>query len=317
MIGYIARRLVASAALLVAASFIIFSFTFIAPGSPLSVLLGGHNVTTAEINALKARYDLNAPFLVQYVHWFSGIITGNFGQSIDLQSPVSQIVGPKILPTVELAAFAGVLVVIFGFLGGVVAAVKKGKAIDGLLSAGTLIGSSVAPYVSALLLIIVFAAKLGWFPVYGLGGPGLGSRIYHLTLPAISLAMLLAAFVGRVTRAAMIDALELDYVDTARSRGMSFRNVVFRHALRSALIPIVTVGALASGYLITGAVVIEYTFALNGLGGGLITAIQDKDYAVVQAIALIFTAVFIAANFIADLLYLVIDPRLRIGGARA
>jgi peptide/nickel transport system permease protein len=175
-----------------------------------------------------------------------------------------------------------------------------------------LVGASIAQYVSAIFLIVVFASHLGWFPVFGLGS-GFAGRLDHLTLPAVALALSLCAFVGRITRAGMVDALTLDYVDTARSRGLGRVSVILRHALRSALVPITTVSGLAVGYLITGAVIVEFTFGLNGLGYALISAIQDKDFAVVQAIALIFTSVFVAANLIADVLYAVIDPRVRLG----
>jgi peptide/nickel transport system permease protein len=313
IIQFVARRLAVSLALVVVVSFVIFSMTYIAPGNPLSVLLGGHNVTHAEVQALRAHYHLNAPFPEQYLIWVRDALSGNLGESIAQHEPVSQIVGPQILPTLELAAYAGVFVLIFGFGAGVIAAVRKGTVLDGLLSGAMLVGASMASYVSALLLIIIFGVDWHIFPVFGLGSSSLPDRIYHLTLPAISLALLLAAFIGRITRASMIDALEQEYVETARSRGMRPGVVIIKHALRSALVPIVTVGALTTGYLITGSVIVQYVFGLNGLGGALVNAIQEKDFAVVQAIALIFTVVFIVVNLAADLLYLVIDPRVRAG----
>jgi len=310
---FLLTRILASVVLLLVVSFIIFSFIAIAPGSPETVLLGGHDVSQEQIDSIRARYHLDESFLTQYRIWLGNVLKGDFGESIASQAPVSDVIKPKIVPTLELAAYAGVLIVIFGFGAGVVAAVKRGTFLDTLISGGMLVGASIASYVSGLVLIVVFADRLGWFPVFGLGDGSIGDRLYHLTLPAIALALLLCAFVGRITRASMIDALELEYVETARSRGMTERIVVLRHALRSALVPIVTVGALTTGYLITGAVIVEFTFGLNGLGGQLITSIQNKDFAVVQAIALLFTAVFIIVNLVADLLYMVIDPRVRVG----
>ena len=313
MARFLLTRILASVVLLLVVSFIIFSFIAIAPGSPETVLLGGHDVSQEQIDSIRARYHLDESFLTQYRIWLGNVLKGDFGESIASQAPVSDVIKPKIVPTLELAAYAGVLIVIFGFGAGVVAAVKRGTFLDTLISGGMLVGASIASYVSGLVLIVVFADRLGWFPVFGLGDGSIGDRLYHLTLPAIALALLLCAFVGRITRASMIDALELEYVETARSRGMTERIVVLRHALRSALVPIVTVGALTTGYLITGAVIVEFTFGLNGLGGQLITSIQNKDFAVVQAIALLFTAVFIIVNLVADLLYMVIDPRVRVG----
>jgi peptide/nickel transport system permease protein len=313
---YLIVRVLSSVALLVAVSFVIFSFLYLAPGNPLAVLLGGHLVPQSVVQQIRAEYHLNDSFLTQFAIWFGNILHGNFGESIASQAPVWQVIRPRILPTLELAAYAFVLVIIFGFGAGMVAAIKQGRAADHVISGGMLVAASLAQYVSAIFLIVIFAVKLRWFPVYGLGGSDVASRLYHLTLPAIALALSLSAFVGRTTRTAMSESLLLDHVDTARSAGLSNRSVIGRHALRSALVPIVTVGGLTVGYLITGAVLVEYTFGLNGLGYTLISAIENKDFAVVQAIALIFTFVFILANLVSDLLYMAIDPRIRLSTMR-
>ena len=316
MARFLLTRTLSSLALLLVVSFVIFSFVYIAPGNPLAVLLGGHPVAQSVITAIRAHNHLNDPFFVQFGIWLGDVLHGDFGESVASQAPVAQVVGPRIVPTLELAAYAWVLVVLFGAGSGIVAAVRRGKATDAVISGVMLVAASLAQYVSAIVLIVVFAVKLAWFPVFGLGG-GFGDRLYHLTLPAIAMALSLSAFLGRITRTAMIDALQLDYVDTARSRGFGSRSVIFRHALRSALVPIVTVGGLTIGYLITGAVLIEYTFGLNGLGYELVAAIQNKDFAVVQAIALLFTATFVIANLASDLLYMLIDPSVRLGRTRA
>ena len=317
MARFLLGRLAGSALLLVVVSFVLFSFIYLAPGNPLAVLLGGHPVPPSQVAALRAHYHLDRPFLTQFGYWFGGILHGDFGPSIASQAPVWDVVRPKILPTVELAAYAWLLVMLFGLAGGIVAAMRRGKLADALISGTMLVGASIAQYVSAIVLIVVFATRLRWFPVFG-AGSGFVGRLDHLTLPAFALALSLCAFVGRITRAAMVDALELEYVDTARSRGFGRRSVVVRHALRSALVPVTTVGGLAIGYLITGAVIVEFTFGLNGLGSELISAVEEKDFAVVQAIALLFTLVFVFANLVVDVLYAVIDPRVRVGreGAR-
>ena len=316
MTRYVVKRALSSVLLLLIVSFVIFSFIHIAPGDPVTVLLGGHDVTPEQIRAVREHYHLNDPFILQYTAWLADVAQGDFGESISSQARVSQVVGPRVLPTFELAAYAWLLVVLVGCGGGIAAAVKRGKGLDVIVSGSTLVASSIAPYVSGIVLIVVFASSLQWFPVFGLGS-GPADRLYHLTLPAAALAISLAAFVGRMTRVAMIESLQLEYVDTARSRGASNRTIVMKHALRAALVPIVTVVGLSTGYLLTGTVVVEYTFGLSGLGSELVDAIQANDFAVVQAIALLFTFAFIVVNLCADLLYAVVDPRVRLSKAVA
>jgi peptide/nickel transport system permease protein len=245
------------------------------------------------------------------VNWIGNFVTGDFGDSVSSQIPVSEVIGPRIVPTLQLAVYAGVIIFVAGIGFGVLAALRRGRVSDYLISGFALIGSSIATYVSAILLIVIFAEELGWFPTFGLGDGGL-DRLYHLTLPAIALAVFLVALVLRVTRASMIEALTNEYVETARSRGLAERRVVGRHALRSALIPVLSISGLVAGYLISGSVLVEYTFGLNGLGAELIRAIETKDFAVVQAIALIFTFTFVLVNLVVDVLYMLVDPRVRL-----
>ena len=174
-------------------------------------------------------------------------------------------------------------------------------------------GASISTYVSGILLIAIFSVALGWFPVFGLGEEGL-DRIYHLTLPAIALAIALSALVARVTRASLGSALEQEFVETARSRGFSERRVIGKHALRSALIPVVTITGLVFGFLIAGAVLVEYTFGLNGLGALLIQAVRTRDFPVVQGVTLVFIVAFVVINLLVDLLYAAVDPRVRLQG---
>lgn len=311
MIVFALRRLATAVPLLLATSFIVFSFVHLAPGNPVAVLVGGRSVDEQTVEAIKRHYHLNESFLAQYWHWLGGVVSGNFGQSIVFNDSVSSVVSGRIVPTLELAAFAFVIVVLLGLLIGIVTAVKRDTPVDTAVSIVTLAGSSMSAYVSAILLVVVFSVTLGWFPVFGLGD-GFGDRLYHLTLPAIALALSLTALVARVTRASMGEALEQEYVETARSRGFSEARVVLRHALRNAFIPVLTISGLVAGYLISGAVLVEYTFGLNGLGSLLVKSVQDKDFAVVQSIALIFTVAFLVINLAVDLLYGVVDPRVRL-----
>jgi peptide/nickel transport system permease protein len=292
-------------------SFIVFSFIYIAPGSPEAVLLGGKNVDAATLQAIRDRYRLDDPFLAQYWHWLTNAVSGDLGQSIAFNDDVSSVISGRIVPTLQLALYATVLVFVIGLALGIVSAIKRNSGVDTAVSVVTLVSSSISAYVSGILLIVIFPVTLGVFPVFGLGN-GLADRLYHLTLPAIALAVALSALLARVTRASMSQALEQEFVDTARSRGFSERRVVGKHALRSAFVPVLTITGLIAGYLISGAVLVEYTFGLNGLGALLIQSVVAKDFAVVQAITLVFTAAFIVINLVVDLLYAVVDPRVRL-----
>lgn len=311
MAGLVLRRLAGSAVLILASSFVVFSLIYISPGDPVSIILGGRKVDQATIDAIRQRYLLDQPFVVQYLHWLGNALHGELGESIYYRAAVTSVIGPRIIATLQLAVYAGLIVVGVGLVLGVGTAVRRGTKADTAGSMLMLVASSVSPYVSGILLIVIFAVTLDLFPVFGLG-EGLAERIHHLTLPAIALAFALFALLGRVTRASLSQALEREYVETARARGFSERRVVLKHALRSGLIPIITVSGVIIGYLISGAVLVEYTFGLNGLGALLIEAVQNRDFAVVQGVVLVFTVAFLVINFAVDLLYVVIDPRTRL-----
>jgi peptide/nickel transport system permease protein len=313
---YVVRRLLGAIPLLIVTSFIVFSFLHIAPGSPEQILLGGKNVNEETLQAIRDRYRLDDPFLVQYWTWLQNAATGDLGESIVFRDSVANVVGPRIVPTVELALYALVLIVLFGLPLGILTGIKRNTPVDTAVSGVVLIGSAISTYVSGILLIAIFAVALGWFPVFGLGDEGL-DRIYHLTLPAIALAIALSCLVTRTTRASLGRTLDQEFVETARSRGFSERRVIGKHALRSALIPVLTITGLVFGFLIAGAVLVEYTFGLNGLGALLIQAVRTKDFPVVQAVTLLFTAAFIFINLAVDLLYAVVDPRVRLQGKAA
>jgi peptide/nickel transport system permease protein len=314
MPAVIAKRLVSSAFLLLASSFVVFALVAIAPGSPEDVILGGRKVDEATVQAIRDKYRLDEPFLVQYGYWLGNVLRGDMGDSIAYRDTVASVIRPRVRPTLELGLYAAGIVLCIGLTLGIIAAVKRGKRSDTAASLSMLIASSISPYVSGILLIYVFAVRLGWFPVFGLGEQGT-DRIYHLTLPAIALALGLTALLGRVTRASLSHALEEEYVETARCRGFRESRVVFKHAFRSAFIPVLTVTGVITGYLISGAVLVEYTFGLNGLGALLIDAVLSRDFAVVQAIVVIFTATFLIINLVVDLLYVVVDPRTRLRGS--
>jgi peptide/nickel transport system permease protein len=311
MLDVVIKRVLIMPLLLLAASFVIFSMTYLAPGSPDAALLGGKRVDPATRTALRAKYHLDDPFFVQYGSWVGRAVQGDLGDSISQQSSVSDAIRPRMGPTFELTALAALMIVIVGLGFGVVSALRPEGVVDVLSSIGVLVMAAVAPAIMSMLLISVFAVSFGWFPALGLGDGGL-DRLYHLILPAIALATSAIALVGRTTRAAMIRSMRQESVETARSRGLSGRKVVLKHALRHALIPAVTISGLVVGYLLSGAVIVEYAFGLNGLGSLLISAVERKDLALVQAITLLMVFAFLVINLCVDLLYAVIDPRVRL-----
>lgn len=305
------KRVLLIPVLLIVASFVIFSMVYLAPGSPEATLLGGKQASPKAYERVRERYNLDDPFLAQYVSWLGRFVSGDLGDSITNQDTVANVVKPRIVPTLELTLLASVFIVLTGVALGVLSALKAGGAIDLGVSFGVLVAAAVSPAILGLLLISVFAADLGWFPALGLGEGG-WDRLYHLILPAIALAASAVALVGRTTRVSMIRTLGQEFIETARSRGLSNRAVIFKHAFRHALIPVVTISGLIAGYLLSGAVIIEYAFGLNGLGGLLVDSVQSKDFAVVQAIALILVFAFLVINLVVDLLYALIDPRVRL-----
>ena len=308
---FLQGRLVALVVTLLIASLAIYGALFLAPGSPLAFLTRGRTMTPAELAAIKAQYHLDEPFLLQYWHWLSGVLHGDFGTSILAKAPVTSLLGGRAANTTALVGCAAILILLVGLATGIGAGLKPGW-IDSSLMLTATAAMAVPAFVAAIVLIAVFAVNLQWFPVFGVG-EGLTDHLYHLVLPCVALALTSVAYVARLSRAAVREELASDHVQTAISRGIPQRYVVRRHVLRNALIPIVTVAGLTVGGLIAGAVVIEEVFQLNGLGSYLVQAVGQKDFPVVQAICLILVAAFIVLNTIVDLTYSFLDPRITVG----
>lgn len=314
MTRYLARQGLAMVVLLLVTSFVIYGSLFLAPGTPDSVLFGAHTVSPAVRAAVNRQYHLNDPFLVQYWDWLTNVVRGKFGTSITLRTPVSQRIRTAAPITIFLVIYASILIVVAGISLGVLSALRPGK-LDTVIMAVTNIGTAVPTFVAGIILLAVFAVKLNWFPVFG-SGSGFVSRLQHLTLPAVALAFWAVAYLTRVTRVSMREELQGDPVMTARSRGLSRRVVITHHALRSALIPVVTVAGLQVAGLIAGTIIVEQVFGLNGLGQLLLSAVEDKDFATVQAVSLILVGAFIVVNTLVDIAYTMLDPRIRLGGSR-
>jgi peptide/nickel transport system permease protein len=308
---FIGRRLAMLVASLLVASFVIFAALYLAPGNPITALSGGRTIPASSLRILEARYHLNKPFFAQYWYWLSGALHGNLGISITLQENVSTLIASRIWTTAGLVLYASVIILVLGIGLGVLAGLKPGL-LDTSVLVTSAISAAVPSFVAAIVLTSLFAVKLGWFPALG-NGTSFLSNVQHFTLPAIALALSSLAIVARVTRAAIREEADREHVQTAISRGIPGRQLIRRHILRNAAIPITTVSGITIASLIAVAAVVETFFGLNGLGAYLVASAQDKDLAVVQGISLVLVSAFVVINMLVDLAYAVLDPRVSLG----
>ena len=310
---YLASRLAGMLAVLAIVAVMVFVLTRAASGDPITVLLGDQ-ATAADIARVKQVYGLDRPLPMQFAYWLQEVLQGNLGQSIFLQRPVTQALWERAEPTALLALIAVAIAASIGIPCGIVSAVYRGRPVDQVFTTLAMLGASVPSFWFGLVLIQVFAVGLGWFPVSGYGAPGaaLAERVHALVLPALVLGVLNSALVTRFTRASMLDVLGEDYVRTARSKGLSEASVVLKHALRNALVPIVTVLGLTVALMIGGAVVTETVFGLPGVGNLVVNAVLRRDYPVIQGALLVVAAIYVLINFAIDLLYVAVDPRVKL-----
>lgn len=292
---------------LLVASIAIYGALYLAPGDPATLLAGGH-ATPGVLAAIAQQEHLNQPFLVRYWDWLDGVLHGNLGESFVYREPVTALLAGRVLNTVFLVSYAAVIIIAGGVLLGLLGALYRRLGL--VITFGTSVGLATPSFVAAIILITVFAVDLKWLPVFG-AGTGFTGRLYHLTLPAMALAISWLAYTAQLTRAAVREELGKEHVETARSRGIGERHLVLRHALRNAMIPIATVSALTIAGLIAGDVVVEQAFAVNGLGSFLVQAALQKDFAAVQAVALLLVAAFVIVNAVVDVWSVFLDPRLR------
>ena len=298
-------------ATLLVSSFVIFSALYVAPGNPIAVLSGGRTLPPESIAVLEERFHLNDPFFSRYGSWLGGVLHGDFGYSISHRQDVSNLIAARIGTTAALVLYASILILALGIGLGVLAGLKPGLADTSVLVA-TAVSAAIPSFVAAIVLILVFAVRLGWFPALG-GGHGVLGTIRSLTLPAFALAISSLAIVARVTRASVREEFGREHVQTATSRGIPYPQLVRRHVLRNAAIPITTISGITIASLIAVAAVVERAFALNGLGAYLVAAAASKDFAVVQGISLVLVAAFVLVNVFVDVLYAVLDPRVKLG----
>jgi peptide/nickel transport system permease protein len=310
---YLASRLAGMLAVLAIVAVIVFVLTRAASGDPISVLLGDQ-ATAEDIARVQKDYGLDKPLPVQFAYWVREVLQGNLGQSIFLQRPVTQALWERAEPTTLLALMAVGLAALIGIPCGIVSAVYRGRAVDQVFTGVAMLGASIPSFWFGIVLIQLFAVSLGWFPASGYGAPGapLVERLHALVLPASVLGILNSALIIRFTRASMLDVLGEDYVRTARSKGLPESSVVLKHALRNALVPIVTVLGLTVALMIGGAVVTETVFGLPGVGNLVVNAVLRRDYPVIQGALLVIAAIYVLINFSIDLLYVAVDPRVKL-----
>ncbi|MFD6877662.1 MULTISPECIES: ABC transporter permease [unclassified Streptomyces] len=310
-VRFAVRRVAEMAATLLAASFVVFGAMYLAPGSPASFLLAGRSASPEALASINAQYHLNDPFLVRYLRWLGDVLHGDFGRSITYRTDVSRLLADRLPTTLMLIAMSLAVVVAVGLLLGRIAAVRGG-ATDSAILVTTTFAVGTPSFVAAVLLQGLFAVNLGWFPSSG-AGDGFADKVWHLTLPSVALALYLIGMLARVTRSAMLEALDSDHVTVARSRGVPERQVIRRHVFRNSLGTVLTTGGLIVSTLLVCTILVETAFSIGGIGQLLELSTTTKDFPTVQAISLIIVALFMIVNLIVDLLLPLVDPRVTLG----
>ncbi|HUP00540.1 MAG TPA: ABC transporter permease [Gemmatimonadota bacterium] len=321
MTGYLLKRILQSVPILLGASTIIFFLMHAAPGDPTSIYLGNPNIDPAVIEQMRRNLGLDQPVHIQYVKWISSFLTGEFGYSFSQHRPISEILKDAIPNTLLLSAVALLIIFLIGVVIGTVQAVRQYSWIDNTATIASFFLYSMPSFWFGLMLILLFGYKLQWLPAsqmtavnYDFLSPSdqIVDRLKHLLLPAVALGFGGAAAVARYMRSGMLEQIRQDYVRTARAKGLGEGVVVFKHALRNALIPVVTLLGLYIPFLMSGAVLIETIFAWPGMGRTIVTAIFQRDYPVVLASAFVISIMVILGNLLSDVLYSVVDPRVTV-----
>ena len=332
MAKFLARRIIESIPVIIGVSILVFMLLHLIPGDPATAMLG-ERATPENIEALRERLGLNKPLYEQYLLWVGRMLQGDLGNTVRGNIPVANEIGARFPATIELSIAVLFVSTIVGVPLGIISGIKRNSIIDTLTMFGALFGVSIPVFVLGLLLIFLIGVEWGWLPFVGrlTSGVALERRtglhvidsilsgnfaafkdaVEHLILPTITLATVSLAIIARITRSAMLEVLNQDYIRTARAKGLKARDVVMSHAFRNALLPIITIIGLSLGRLLSGAVLTETIFSWPGVGKWLFDSIIARDYPIVQSMTLIIALIFIAVNLAVDMLYAVIDPRIR------
>ena len=312
MVTLFGKRLLQLIPTLFFVSVIIFSLQHLLPGDP-ALVMAGEEHDPAVIEQIRRQYHLDQPLPVQYLYWVRGVLSGDLGESMRIKEPVLSLIGQKLPVTIQLASMAMIIALIIGVGAGIVSAVKKDSIWDYLANGFALWGISTPNFWLGIMLIFLFSVTLGWVPASGYVrlSEDWRASLASTIMPAFVLGNAIAAILMRHTRSAMLQVLDSDYVRTARAKGLLERSVVLKHAMRNALTPVITLGALEFGTLLSGAVLTEQVFTIPGFGKLIVDAVFNRDYAVVQGVVLVTATTYMALNLLADMAYILVNPRLR------
>jgi len=312
LVNFILRRLAVALPLLLIISFGVFALVHLAPGDPARALLGSRPSDPATLAAIREQYHLNDPFLVQYGIWLWHALQGDFGRSIQGGQLVMSAIRQRLGVTIYLGIVSAIIVLGLGILLGMIAAFRRGSRLDRAVVMVGVLGISSPSFVTGIFLLYLFGVVLGWFPTFG-AGRGFLDRFWHLTLPSFALALSVMAITVKITRASMIEELDKDYVTFARARGLSVARITIAYVLRNALIPVVTAAGLIIVGLVAKAIYVEVTFALPGVGSLIVAAVQKRDIPMIQGATVLLSAFIVLLNLLIDVIYTLIDPRIRFG----
>ena len=312
MLNFLPRRLLELLPTLFLVSVLIFALQQLLPGDP-ALVMAGEEGDPEVVEQIRRQYRLDQPLPVQYLYWIGGVLQGDFGESMRIKQPVAQLIAEKLPVTLQLGTMAMLFALLIGIPAGIVSAVRKGTAWDTAANVLALAGLSTPNFWLGIMMIFLFSVGLGWLPASGyvslLEDPL--QSLATTVMPAFVLGSGIAAVLMRHMRSSLLQAMAADYVRTARAKGLLERQVVLRHGLRNALTPVITLGALEFGTLLSGAVLTEQVFSIPGLGKLIVDAVFNRDYAVVQGVVLVTATVYILLNLLADVLYVLANPRLR------
>lgn len=305
MIWFIAKRLMQTVPVVIGVTIVVFVIMQLVPGDP-AVLLAGEGATEATIEALRVQLGLHQPLYVQYFDYIGSLLQGDMGVSLKNNQPVLQEIMTRLPITLELAIFSTLITIVLGMLAGIISAVRPYSLLDTVVMVVALLGISLPSFWFGLMLMYTFSVKLQIFPVAG------WDSMLHIVLPAFTLGAGGAAIVARMTRSSMLEVIRQDYIRTARAKGVKERVIIYKHALRNALIPVITVVGLQFGALLGGTVLVESIFAINGLGRMIVDAIRMRDLPVVQGGVLVASLVFVVVNLIVDIMYRLFNKRIEL-----
>tara|TARA_R110000796_G_scaffold11570_1_gene39174 strand:+ start:8467 stop:9414 length:948 start_codon:yes stop_codon:yes gene_type:complete len=313
MISYVIKRLLSLIPVLLTVAVIVFTLVHLSPGDPARVILGP-DASSADIIHLRDELGLNKPIVEQFVLWLSNAATGDLGNSIYNGRPVTEVFFRYFMPTLSLAIFAQFIAITVAIPLGTLAALNRGKQIDRVLMTFSLIGISVPSFLLGLIFILIFSVFLNWLPVAGYipMRDSFVGHYKHLLLPALSLGLMQAALITRITRSSMLEVLNNQYIKTAKAKGLSRRTVVIKHALRNAFIPILEIIGQTFTMLIAGAVVVEFVFNIPGLGQLIVNSVERRDFPIIQGVILMVALGYVIINLVIDLIYGIVDPRVRL-----